>query len=141
MLDYLNTVPLAAAVDYGEVTGIGDGLWAWYGADFQHVNELLRRPPAKEELILKEQAKAYRQVLSLLIAQRRPTHFLLPGGREHLATLTDSYLRLTAAHGIISEELRDAALDVKLDFRTDHASPRAHDSLLERRECRSAIAW
>ena len=125
VLDYLNTVPLAAAVDYGEVTGIGDGLWAWYGADFKHVNELLRRPPAKEELILKEQGKAYRQVLSLLIAQRRPTHFLLPGGREHLATLTDSYLRLTAAHGIISEEVRDAALDVKLDFRTDHASPRA----------------
>jgi membrane peptidoglycan carboxypeptidase len=39
--------------------------------------------------------------------------------------MTDSYLRLTAAHGIIAESLRDAALAVKLDFRTDHASPRA----------------
>jgi membrane peptidoglycan carboxypeptidase len=124
VLDYLNTVPLAAAVDYGEVSGIGDGLWAWYGADFRHVNELLHRPPAEDPVVLRDQAKAYRQVLSLLIAQRRPTHFLGPG-REQLATLTDSYVRLTATHGIIGDSLRDAALGVKLDFRTDHAAPRA----------------
>ncbi|MGA9992707.1 MAG: transglycosylase domain-containing protein, partial [Thiobacillaceae bacterium] len=27
--DYLNTVPLAAAPKFGEVNGLGDGLWAW----------------------------------------------------------------------------------------------------------------
>ena len=32
VLDYLNTVPLAAAPGYGEVSGLGDGLWVWYGA-------------------------------------------------------------------------------------------------------------
>ncbi|MGZ9067558.1 MAG: glycosyl transferase family 51, partial [Burkholderiales bacterium] len=125
VLEYLNTVPLAAAPEYGEVTGLGDGLWAWFGADFGQVNELLLREASSDPRILEEQAKAYRQVLSLLIAQRRPTHFLGPG-REQLAILTDSYLRLTAANGIISDTLRDAALEAKVTFRTEPAAPRAY---------------
>src|SRR5690606_13367603 len=32
-LDYINSVPLAALPGYGEVFGLGDGLWAYYGAD------------------------------------------------------------------------------------------------------------
>jgi membrane peptidoglycan carboxypeptidase len=124
VLEYLNTVPLAAAVDYGEVSGLGDGLWAYYGADFNAVNALLRKR-AQTGPVLAEQAKAFRQVLSLLIAQRRPTWFLGPG-REPLATLTDSYLRLLAGAEVISPELRDAALAVKLTFRDDGAGgPRA----------------
>ena len=121
VLEYLNTVPLAAAADYGEVSGLGDGLWAYYGADFKAVNALMGDQPASEQM-LAEQAKAYRQVLSLLIAQRRPTWFLGPG-RQHLATLTDSYLRLVASAGIISPEVRDAALDVKLSFRDEGGGP------------------
>ena len=39
--DYLNSIPLAAAAGFGEVQGLGDGLWAWYGADFQDANRLL----------------------------------------------------------------------------------------------------
>ena len=128
VLEYLNTVPLAAAPEYGEVSGLGDGLWAYYGADFKTVNALLLEAPANEQALM-EQAKAYRQVLSLLIAQRRPTWFLGPG-REQLAGLTDSYLRLVASSGIISPELRDAALNVKLSFRDRgddrHGAPRAY---------------
>jgi membrane peptidoglycan carboxypeptidase len=124
VFEYLNTVPLAAAVDYGEVTGIGDGLWAWYGADFDEVNALLRQP-AVGGIALAQQAKALRQVLSLLVAQRRPTYFL-GAGREPLASLTDSYLRLIAGAGVISPELRDAALKVKLAFRKEGAAPRAY---------------
>ena len=41
VFDYLNTVPLAAAPGYGEVNGLGDGLWAWYGTYFDDVNRLL----------------------------------------------------------------------------------------------------
>jgi membrane peptidoglycan carboxypeptidase len=126
VLEYLNTVPLAAAAEYGEVSGLGDGLWAYYGADFKGVNALMQEAPASGQALM-EQAKAYRQVLSLLIAQRRPTWFLGPG-REQLAGLTDSYLRLVAASGIISPELRDAALNVKLSFRDQGqggAAPRA----------------
>ncbi|HUP95251.1 MAG TPA: transglycosylase domain-containing protein [Burkholderiales bacterium] len=126
VLEYLNTVPFAAAAEYGEVTGLGDGLWAWFGADFRAVNEALAKPPANSGRALQEQARAFRQVLSLLLAQRRPTYFLGPG-REALASLTDSYLRLTAAAGVITPELRDAALETKLAFRDDGVgAPRAY---------------
>ena len=37
--DYLNGLPLAATAGHGEVHGLGDGLWAWYGADFDAVNQ------------------------------------------------------------------------------------------------------
>src|SRR5205823_1791016 len=44
VLDYLNTVPLSAQVGFGEVNGIGDGMWAWYGRDFVELNHLLATP-------------------------------------------------------------------------------------------------
>ena len=121
-VDYLNTFPLAAAPGHGEVNGLGDGLAAWYGADFGRVNALLaraHRDPAPEP---HEQARAYRQVLSLLIAQRRPSYFLGPG-RQQLAALTDSYLRLLAGAGIIPATLRDAALKIALTFRDEGSVP------------------
>ena len=31
LVSYLNTVPLAAVNGFGEVNGLGDALWAWYG--------------------------------------------------------------------------------------------------------------
>jgi membrane peptidoglycan carboxypeptidase len=31
IVDYLNTVPLAAAPGYGEIHGLGEGLYAWFG--------------------------------------------------------------------------------------------------------------
>jgi membrane peptidoglycan carboxypeptidase len=43
VLEYINTVPLAAAAEYGEVSGLGDGLWAYFGADFSKVNDALQR--------------------------------------------------------------------------------------------------
>lgn len=121
-VDYLNTVPLAAAPAYGEVNGLGDGLHAWYAADFDEVNALLKRTPRPDDSMLREQARAYRQVLSLLIAHRRPSHFLGPG-RPQLATLTDSHLRLLTGAGLISPTLRDAALQVSLSFRDEAALP------------------
>jgi len=120
-LDYLNTVPLAAASGYGEVNGLGDGLWAWYGADFHAVNMLLSLSTADAGTELKDQGLAYRQVLSLLIAQRRPSYFLVTG-RYHLADLTDSYLRVLAETGIVTPALRDAALKARAQFREDSAA-------------------
>ncbi|MBI4203929.1 MAG: penicillin-binding protein [Betaproteobacteria bacterium] len=121
-VDYLNTVPLAAAPGYGEVNGLGDGLWAWYGADFQAVNALLQRAPDEPGRDLNEQARAFRQVLSLLIAQRRPSYFLGPG-QQQLAALTDSHLRLLASIDMISPALRDAALKSRLSFRDEGSAP------------------
>lgn len=121
-VDYLNTFPLAAAPGYGEVNGLGDGLAAWYGADFERVNALLAGKRHDAAPGPHEQAHAFRQVLSLLIAQRRPSYFLGPG-RQQLAALTDSYLRLLAGAGIIPTALRDDALRITLSFRDDSATP------------------
>ncbi|WP_116472768.1 transglycosylase domain-containing protein [Zobellella maritima] len=114
-LAYLNSVPLAAAPGYGEIHGVGDGLWVWYGADFNRVNQLLT-PDYVQTISLDEQGLALRQVLSLMIAHRRPSYYLVRG-RDELASLTDSYLRLLARDGLISQPLRDAALAQPLNFR------------------------
>jgi hypothetical protein len=45
--DYLNSVPLAAIRVEGEITGLGDGLRAWYGADFAEVNRALHPVPTR----------------------------------------------------------------------------------------------
>ncbi len=115
-LAYLNTVPLAAVPGFGEVNGIGDGLWAWYGWDFNYINRILRaQPPGGADLA--EFASAYKHVLSLMIAQRRPSAYL---GKDHraLEELTDSHLRVLAQAGVISPALRDAALKARLRFLT-----------------------
>ncbi|WP_052700320.1 transglycosylase domain-containing protein [Methylocucumis oryzae] len=108
-LSYLNTMPLAATPQHGEVHGLGDGLSAWFNADFNNINSLLTPEALATTNISKAQAKAYRQVLNILLSQRRPTYLLGKGFRA-LQTLTDSYLRLLAEQGVISPELRDAAL-------------------------------
>ena len=104
VVDYLNTVPLSARTGFGEVNGIGDGLWVWYGRDFADVNRVLLG-----KLDAPGAALAYKQALSLLIAQRRPSHYLGDGG-DDLELLTNSHLRLLAQAGVISPQLRDAAL-------------------------------
>jgi membrane peptidoglycan carboxypeptidase len=121
--DYLNSVPLAAIAGYGEVTGLGDGLWAWYGADFDEVNRLLweeaRVGRATDSAAVARRAVAYRQVLSLMLAHRRPSYLLLrAAGRDELRKRTDQHLRLVAHAGIISAQLRDAALAVDLTPRS-----------------------
>jgi membrane peptidoglycan carboxypeptidase len=119
VLDYLNTVPLSALPGYGEVNGLGDGLWAWYGADFDEVNRLLEEAKS-DRGDLRAQARAYRQVLSLMVAHRRPS-YLLANGRKQLETLTDSYLRLLGGAGVITPELRDLALELRPAFRDPRA--------------------
>ncbi|HEU5283789.1 MAG TPA: transglycosylase domain-containing protein [Burkholderiales bacterium] len=111
VVDYLNTMPLAAAAGVGEVFGVGDGLRIWYGADFDDVNRRLHQPAGDPES-LAARAVAYRQVLSLLIAQRRPSG-LLAGDRERLADLTDSYLRLLAQDAVVDRPLLEQALEAR----------------------------
>lgn len=116
LLEYLNTVPLAAKLGYGEVHGMGDGLWAWYGRDFAEVNQLLESNSgeAADDPLLGRRAEAFKQALSLVVAQRRPSHYLREGAAD-LAQLTDSHLRALAAAGVIPAALRDAALPIKLN--------------------------
>lgn len=113
VLDYINTVPLAAKPGIGEISGIGDGLWAWYGRDFADINRILTEQ-SNTHVPLPEQALAYKQALSLFISQRRPSYYFA-SNHEALNTLTDSHLRLLAQAGVISSNLRDAALTIKLE--------------------------
>lgn len=122
LLDYLNTVPLSAAPGFGEVNGLGDGLWVWFAADFAEVNALLAEAEASGQR-LTEQGRALHQVVALMIAHRRPTYYLSAKGRESLAQLAASYIRLLAEHGVIGPGLRDAALAAPLNFRNQLTNP------------------
>lgn len=130
VVHYLNSVPLAAQPGIGEINGIGDGLAAWYGRDFNDVNRILKAPST--EANLPEQGVAFRQVLSLMIAQRAPSYFL-HHGYDQLEQLTDSYLRLLASGGVVSMPLRDAALSARVELhRAPHSTPNA-DSFVSRK--------
>jgi membrane peptidoglycan carboxypeptidase len=118
VLDYLNSTPLSARPGIGEINGLGDGLWAWFGSDLDRAGRLLRAPAA-DPAALAEKARLYKQVLSLLLAQRRPSYYLA-AGRADLAALADAHLRLLHAAAVIDTGLMQAALAVPLEFR-DHA--------------------
>lgn len=113
-LDYVNGTPLSARRGFGEVNGIGDGLHTWFGADFGEVNDLLTRD-ADNVFDLFRKAGAYKQVLALLIAQRRPSHYLI-AGRKELQALADQHLRLLMQEGVIGQKLGEAALGIDLRF-------------------------
>ncbi|MDH0732815.1 transglycosylase domain-containing protein [Pseudomonas sichuanensis] len=119
--DYLNSVPLSAVPGHGEVHGMAEGLRVWYGADFDQVNQALTST-ASDEKSLAERGLALRQVLSLMIAQRRPSHYLSKG-RLELAELTDAHIRVLAANGIVERPLADAALASKAVYRDWVAQP------------------
>ncbi len=108
--DYINSIPLAATRGEGEVTGLADGLRDWYGVDFKEVDRLLgAKASSLRPGQLQARARAYRQVLSLLLALRQPTRDLVRH-EDILESQVDSYLRALAHDGVISTRLRDAAL-------------------------------
>ncbi|WP_060512728.1 transglycosylase domain-containing protein [Pseudomonas sp. NBRC 111124] len=119
--DYLNSVPLSAVPGHGEVHGMAEGLRVWYGADFDQVNQALTATTTDSESMA-ARGLALRQVLSLMIAQRRPSHYLSKG-RVELAELTDSHIRVLAANHIIDQPLADAALASKAVYRDWVAQP------------------
>lgn len=136
-LQYINSIPLAALRGYGEVNGLGDGMWAWYGADFQDINTKLSNLSAMSaKADPTPYAEAYKQVLSLFIAHRRPSFYLIAGLQE-LNALTNTYLDLLAKEGAISPKLRDAAKSVKLTLR--RAAPRQQAVSFVQRKAANAI--
>lgn len=115
VVEYLNTVPLTARSGFGEVNGIGDGMFAWYGRDFDDVNRRLGdkalQTVAGDQLLAT--ASTYKQALSLIIAQRRPSYFLHEGYPQ-LNKLVDQHLHLLAQARVIPQRLADTALSLKL---------------------------
>ncbi|MGI9490422.1 MAG: transglycosylase domain-containing protein, partial [Geminicoccaceae bacterium] len=134
-LDYINGTPLSARRGFGEVNGIGDGLHVWFGADFGEVNDLLTRD-VRNVFDLFRKAGAYKQVLALLIAQRRPSHYLI-AGRKELQALADRHLRLLMREGVIEQALGEAALGIDLRFLDE--LPEANAASHQERKAATAI--
>ena len=117
VLAYVNTMPLGAVPGFGEVLGLPDGLWAWFGRDFDEAGALLRR--AGLARVEGEDAgrvgQVFRETVALLLAQRRPAWYR-GSGREALERATDSYLRVLARERVIPGALRDLAMTGRLSF-------------------------
>ena len=95
IVDYLNTVPLAAAPSYGEIYGLGEGLYAWFGMRLADVIKELNAPgtsPAK--------LRAFKHALTLLISVRAPSVFLVHE-RASLEEKVSQFTRVMARAGII----------------------------------------
>ena len=113
VVDYLNSVPLAAAPEHGEVHGLGRRPARVVRGRSPTANRAL----ADEGAPVRARAQVYKQILALILSARRPSYYLVED-QEALETFTDSYLRLMSEEGIIDGTLRDAALAQRLEFRT-----------------------
>ena len=112
--NYLNSVPLAALPGFGEVNGLADGLWSYYGQSLNDMNRLLKADFSENEPErLTQQGVAYRQVLSLFLAHRRPSE-LLRGDPQILDEKVNSYLNVLFREGIIPEALYNSAKDADI---------------------------
>ncbi|MPZ77236.1 MAG: glycosyl transferase family 51 [Deltaproteobacteria bacterium] len=110
IIDYFNTVPLAAAPGYGEIHGLGEGLYAWFGMQLAEITRTLRSPgmtPAK--------VRAYKHVLTLLISVRAPSVFLVEE-RASLEQKVNQFTRLLARQGVIDGEFAAALEKSPIEF-------------------------
>jgi len=117
--DYINSVPLGAIPGAGEIRGIGHGLVAWHGASFAQINELLAdiTSPVPDPELLQAKALAYKQVMSLFLAQRRPSYYLVQD-QDALKVLTDRHLALMLKAGVITPAFKTALDQTELTFRS-----------------------
>jgi membrane peptidoglycan carboxypeptidase len=110
IVDYLNTVPLAAAPGYGEIHGLGEGLHAWFGARLPEIAAALNasdNSPAK--------VRAFKQALTLLISVRAPSVFLVED-RDSLEEKVGQFARLMARDGIIDWEFAAQVQETPIKF-------------------------
>jgi len=135
VIDYLNTVPLSAKPGYGEVNGIGDGMWVWYGRPFDDVNRRLNGPLDHPDA---DTALTFKEALSLMIAQRRPSYYLGDGAAD-LEQLSNSHLRVLANEGVISPAMRDMALKQVLHPATGNGLQSAPPQTFVSRKASNAI--
>ena len=108
VVEYINSTPLSARAGFGEVIGLGDGLWAWYGTDLKEAARLLEgaaqdrgrapaggddlqtgaQPPARTAPALALSAAGPRRSRSTLervptVDGRRGHHFRRPARARH----------------------------------------------------------
>jgi len=121
VLDYLNSTPLSARPGFGEINSLGDGFWVWFGRDLNDVAVALNLPETDPDS-LRTKATVYRETLGLILAQRRPSYYLL-SSRDALDELTDSTLERLADAGVISPQLRRATRGARFRFLAEPPPP------------------
>jgi membrane peptidoglycan carboxypeptidase len=119
ILDYLNSVPLAAAPGYGEVLGLGEGLRVWYGLELDQVRRDLA--PTQPTPV---RAHAMKAVLTVLCAIRAPAHYLIqdPGALDRRV---DYYTGRLVDAGVLDRTLAASVRLARLD------RPRHRDGSLD----------
>lgn len=110
IIDYFNAVPLAAAPSYGEIHGLGEGLYAWFGMQLADVVTALRAPDMTAAKV-----RAYKHALALLISVRAPSVFLVDE-RASLEDKVGQFIRLMARSGIIDWNFAAALQDTPIAF-------------------------
>lgn len=95
VLDYLNSVPLSAAPEYGEVYGLGNGLYAWFGMDLERSRSVFNEPTSSQD-----KARVFKHMLALICAARAPSFYLVQN-RGALEARVDFYVRQLEANGTI----------------------------------------
>lgn len=110
IVDYLNTVPLAAVPGYGEVNGLGNGLYAWFGLELGDVCRELEKPTSPMA-----QAVAFKHVLTLLTSVRAPAFYL---GQRHneLEARVNYYAKLLEKERLISHDLAQNLREVSITY-------------------------
>ncbi len=110
IVDYFNTVPLSAAPLYGEIHGLGEGLYAWFGMPLAEVVAALQAPGLSPVKV-----RAFKHVLTLLISVRAPSLYLIEE-RNSLEEKVGRFTRLMARAGIIDWELATALQQTPIEF-------------------------
>jgi membrane peptidoglycan carboxypeptidase len=129
--NYLNSTPLSSFPGRGEIIGLPDALWVWFGTDLAELGEVLNQTP-RSAAELARQGQIYRQVVAFVVSGRRPSYYLLDD-RAALGVLIDNHLYALASAGIISPSLRDSALNAELHFRTEPPPAEAGVSYVQRK--------
>lgn len=110
IVDYLNTVPLAAAPSYGEIHGLGEGLYAWFGIRLSDaVKDLQAAKPTPAKL------RAFKHALALLISVRAPS-VLLVDERSSLEEKVAQFTRLMARDGVIDWDFAAQLQETPIQF-------------------------
>jgi membrane peptidoglycan carboxypeptidase len=110
VLDYLNSVPFAAAPGYGEVYGLPQGLYQWFGMDIDDVSKDLNSTDTNRRKV-----STFKKVLTLLCAIRAPSYYLMNNqtALEHRVLL---YISLLEKEDIIAPAFAEQLRQMKIEL-------------------------
>lgn len=110
IVDYLDSIPLAAAPGYGEINGLGEGLFTFFGLRLPDVSDALA-----SDGLTSAKVHAFKHVLALLVALPAPATYLV----EDHAALEDrvnQFVWLLAKAGVIDKQFAQALQNASLRF-------------------------